>query len=127
MIVLHCPYCGMVAERVTGREVYPHRPDLNGKKFLVCRPCDARCGAHPDGTPLGRLANAELREARSRAHALFDPMWKSGRMRRDEAYAWLSGATGIESKACHIGMMDIEQVQKAIHVLELPRRRMGRE
>lgn len=117
MIVLHCPYCGTVAERVTGREVYPHRPDLYGKKLFVCRPCDARCGTHPDGTPLGRLANAELRKARNRAHAIFDPLWKSGRMHRSEAYRWLRKITNLSRDECHIAMMDIETVTRTIEAL----------
>ncbi len=61
-----------------------------------------------DGTdPLGRLANAELRLEKRKAHAAFDPLWKSGQMTRRDAYAWLSEATGIDADRCHIGMMDV--------------------
>lgn len=75
-----CDYCGRPARLVGGAEVYPHRPDLSSKRFWLCRPCDAWVGCHPkaeprrgglgDGTvPLGRLANADLRRAKQRAHA----------------------------------------------------------
>lgn len=73
-----CSYCNKPAELVTGKEIYPHRPDLYPKKFWRCRPCTAYVGCHKpnagygDGTrPLGRLANAELRAAKSAAHAAF--------------------------------------------------------
>ena len=58
-------------------------------------------------SPLGRLANAELRRAKSAAHAAFDPLWKSKRMKRRDAYGWLARELGISRDNCHIGMFDI--------------------
>ncbi len=57
-----CPYFHEPAELAYGTEVYPHRPDLQAKQFWLCGPCDAYVGCHKNSdTPLGRLANAELR------------------------------------------------------------------
>lgn len=121
-----CPYCGGVAALVTGADIYPHRPDLCEKRFWACQPCDAYVGCHPaadaygrggmgDGTvPLGRLANAELRSLKQRAHAAFDPMWKSGAMSRRKAYAWLSTSMGIPSNKTHIGMFDEAQCRAVV-------------
>lgn len=113
-----CPYCDKAATLVRGHAIYPHRPDLAHKPFWQCAPCGAHVGCHPDTVnPLGRLANAELRKAKQKAHAAFDPLWRGGKMKRVEAYAWLSKETGIASQNCHIGMMDIDQCRSVIAVM----------
>lgn len=120
-----CPYCGKTSEKVGGDVIYPHRSDLRHKTFYRCQPCGAWVGCH-DGTekPLGRLANAELRTAKSDAHAAFDPLWKA-KMRlhgckkheaRGKGYAWLADQLGIERDACHIGMFDVELCQRTVAV-----------
>ncbi len=116
---VHCPYCGRPAVLVTGREVYPHRPDLAHKYLWTCEPCDARVGTHK-GTkePLGRLANAELRRAKMDAHAALDPLWRSGELTRSQAYEWLAGALGINSEECHIGMFDLEQCGAVVRAVQ---------
>lgn len=105
-----CPYCGNNSERVTGARIYPHRPDLFHKTFYACFPCGAWVGCHPNSTQaLGRLADAELRAAKSRAHAAFDPIWRERvgkKIGRSEAYRWLANALGIPDDECHIGMFD---------------------
>ena len=113
-----CPYCGMRAKRANGCDLYPHRPDLWKKKFVVCFPCDARVGCHANGDPLGELANAELRSIRIKAHAAFDPKWKQGGMSRSKAYRWLSKQLGIRFEDTHIGMFDMDQCQRVIEVCE---------
>jgi hypothetical protein len=120
-----CDYCGNDAEFVGGDVIYPHRPDLASKKFYACFPCDARAGCHPDhtakgggqgkgDTPLGRLANAELRKAKMMAHAAFDPLWRSGKMSRRRAYALLADRMGLAESDCHIGMFDVNQCHAVI-------------
>lgn len=116
-----CPYCNNEAQLVSGEVVYPHRPDLYDKHFWVCVPCDARVGCH-DGTtkPLGRLANAELRQAKMAAHAAFDPLWQRWKaltgLPRSKAYAWLAQQLGIPHKDCHIGMFDVDQCERVVQV-----------
>lgn len=76
-----CAYCDRQAKLVTGVALYPHRSDLSHMWFWQCSPCDAWVGTHRDSkehAPLGRLANAELRFWKRRAHAAFDPIWKAG-------------------------------------------------
>ncbi len=104
-----CPYCESTSELVTGKRIYPHRLDLAKKRFYLCEDCDAYVGCHPKSTrPLGRLANAELRQWKMKAHAAFDPLWKRGPMTRSEAYAWLAEELGIPAEECHIGLFDVE-------------------
>lgn len=111
-----CPYCDRPTPMVTGKTIYPERPDLFHKKFYRCDPCDAHVGCHEPNAqfgftgiePLGRLANAELRQAKYMAHRYFDPLWRDGTMRRKSAYKWLAGQLGISPANCHIGMFDID-------------------
>lgn len=112
-----CPYCQRDAAKVTGKQIYPHRPDLYAKTFYECDPCDAYVGCHPGtDTPLGRLADAELREEKMRAHAAFDPIWRSGSKKRGSAYAWLADQLGIDKKECHIGMFDVAMCRRVVEV-----------
>ena len=68
MSAVICDYCQHPAVLVDGLSIYPFRPDLAKKNFWRCFPCSAFVGCHGDGkTPLGMLANAELRKANRRA------------------------------------------------------------
>lgn len=116
--MITCAYCNQPAELVTGREIYPHRPDLYEKNFWQCKDCDAYVGCHGlSAAPLGRLANAELRAAKREAHAAFDPLWKGRSMSRSQAYRWLAGQMGIPFCQCHIGMFNVEQCKQAVGVI----------
>lgn len=115
-----CIECGKVAELVGGDRIYPHRPDLYGKRFWLCA-CGAYCGCHSATTrPLGFPCGPETRRARMAAHEVFDPLWRSRSMDRRAAYSWLADRMGIEPEACHIGMMTAAQ---AWQVVELCRQR----
>jgi hypothetical protein len=116
-----CAECGEVSHLVTGERIYPHRPDLYHKRFWLCI-CGAYCGCHGvTSRALGFPAGPETRRARNVAHATFDPLWRTGRMNRHEAYAWLANAMQIDSAVCHIGMMSAEQAyQVASLVRALP-------
>lgn len=116
MIVV-CPYCKANAELVDSAEIY------NGKSYgmaWLCRPCGAYVGCHKNSRihmPLGRLANAELREAKIAAHAAFDAAWKETLdVSRTKAYAWLARTLHIHPSKCHIGMMDVDMCNKVIEV-----------
>lgn len=100
-----CPYCGAAADKVSSQW---------GTKY-ECLPCDARVGCHR-GTdkPLGTLANAPLRDARMRAHAAFDTLWRSCGIPRREAYAWLGGLMQLKRDACHIGLFTMEQCERVV-------------
>ena len=101
---VYCDYCGRQAEYVDSKVVY-------GKSYgmmYLCRNCMAYVGVHK-GTdkPLGRLANAELRYWKKRAHAVFDPLWQRGRFRGHR-----------NAEQTNIWMFDVAQCRKAIHIIE---------
>lgn len=118
-----CPYCGKPAVLVGGDVIYPHREDLYSKKFWNCAPCKAYVGCHPvnpthgqDGTrPLGRLADADLRRAKSAAHRVFDPLWQEGHFKsRKAAYSWLAGQLHIPVDQCHIGFFNVARCNQVV-------------
>lgn len=119
---MRCPYCSNEPELVGGNVIYPHRADLAHLNFYLCRPCNAYVGCHRGTTnPLGRLANAELRQAKMEAHNAFDPLWKFNtfygqRLKRAKAYEWLAGKLGIDAKDCHIGMFDVSTCQRVVEI-----------
>lgn len=92
-----CCACGrdVEARRANGAEIYPLRPDLADLLFWVCPTCGNHVGTHK-GTcaPLGNIPTPELAKARRHIHAIADPLWRSGRIGRDDLYAKLSERLG---------------------------------
>lgn len=114
-----CDYCGRDAPLTPGKTVYPHRPDLAHLNFYMCKLCDAYVGVHHNSTrPLGRLANRELRLAKSQAHRVFDPIWQTGRMSRTGAYAWLAREMQLTTAQAHIGRFDLAQCQAVCELVK---------
>lgn len=119
---LFCPYCAAEAVLImSSAELYSSGRDYG--PAWVCRPCRAWVGCHPRSTtPLGRLANAELRAAKIRAHAAFDPLWRSKMARegcqqhvaRGAGYAWLADRLGMPRDQCHIGMFDVAECDRVV-------------
>jgi len=112
-----CPYCNARSRLLSGDELYGrHIPAYGARWFWRCTGgCDAHVGCHPGTTDaLGGLADKELRTIRSQVHKAFDPIWRSGAMRRNEAYAWLANAMNIPVEACHVGMFDVAQCELAL-------------
>jgi hypothetical protein len=85
-------------------------------KFPNCR---AAHGAHPDGRPLGVPADKETKQARIRAHDAFDTLWKSGLMKRGEAYRWMQDAMGMSEDEAHIGRFGSEQCELLIQKVKV--------
>lgn len=111
-----CPYCNSQAEYVDSIEVYRSR---SYGMIYICFPCKAYVGVHK-GTdrPLGRLANAELRQWKIKAHDAFDPLWKSKEMTRGKAYKWLRDNLGIPKEDCHIGKMDVAMCMNVVDLFK---------
>jgi len=106
-----CPYCNKTPRWVDNTEIYGKR---YGKSYMMywCKPCDAYVGCHNNTKEaLGTLANKELREWRKKAHAAFDPLWKSNKIERWWAYHKLDTYFG---KEMHIGETDIETCKQII-------------
>src|ERR1039457_2802002 len=107
-----CDYCGNPAKLVDSAIVY------HGHSYGMiwhCRACDAYVGVHKNNDkciPLGRLANAELRAWKVKAHAAFDPLWKNGKMPRGKAYAMLQKIMNLPNEHAHIGLFNVDQCKQ---------------
>ena len=114
-----CPYCPGTVILTSNDYIYGRLYERHGNSNIyVCTGCKASVGTHYDGrTPLGRMANAELKALKMTAHTLFDPMWKSGRMKRKQAYNDLAKKLGIPVRECHFGWFDKPMLLKAIQIL----------
>lgn len=86
-------------------------------------------GCHPGTTrPLGTVANEQTRNARIRAHSVFDQLWNPvmcGKLcfnSRKRAYEWLAKRMKMHKNDCHISMFSAEQCEEAErHCLEKAR------
>jgi hypothetical protein len=138
-----CDYCGNEAACVRGADIYASpKPEVARKMFWHCRPCGAWVGCHgrgawlfnaagdkviSDGTyPLGRLAKAELRAAKRRAHEAFDPLWQESGASRRVAYAWLAHALHIAVVDCHIGLFDVARCEEVVRICADPNNKFHR-
>lgn len=100
-----CHYCGHTS--VLRPASLVHGEKANVKLLYVCSQypaCNAYVGVHERTLePLGTLADSALRRKRIQAHDLFDRIWKSRVMTRDEAYSWLRYSFGLKGAHAHIG------------------------
>lgn len=110
-----CPYCQKPAKLIDSAVVY------RGTSYGLiwdCRPCDAYVGVHKGTeTPLGTLADRETRQARRRAHAVFDPLWTFGKMSRRDAYRLMQDMMQMTAEEAHISRMDASQCMRLIAIL----------
>jgi hypothetical protein len=108
-----CPYCNKRAILVDETAIYnQHYTD---KLFWICADfpkCDAYVGTHGNGTwmnfPLGRLANRNLRDMKTKAHTLFDHIWKTKTLTRGQMYQWFRTTMNLDEPQAHIGELDEE-------------------
>ncbi len=115
-----CPECGApMALRETRKYTYPNG---DPRKFWGCSrwpECNGIHGAHPDGSPLGTPATAEVKQWRIKAHAALDSLWKSGGMKRGKAYRWMQKAMGMTEEEAHVGKFDAAQCQQLIALVQV--------
>lgn len=115
-----CPYCEANAVLIDSAQIHGR----SFGKVWACMPCGAWVGVHKsDNRPLGTLANAETRYARSMAHSRFDPLWTSQlsenepkNRTRGRAYSWLAERLGIPVQECHIGLFDLATCVRVVEI-----------
>jgi hypothetical protein len=54
-------------------------------------------------------------QAKHRAHAAFDPIWRNGRMTRKAAYAWLAKQLGTKDPV-HIKDMGVAECERVVRI-----------
>lgn len=56
--------------------------------------------------------------ARIEAHRVFDAIWKSGQMKRKEAYRWMHDAMGLPWERTHIASLSAEECQRLVSLVK---------
>lgn len=131
MVALTCQYCGAAATYFESSAPFYQGRDYGS--LWACVPCDAQVGTHPDGSPLGTLANKQLRTMRRQFKAVFNPLWedietaypgiplKRGHVRqlmRTRAYHWLAEQMNLPVADCHGAMFDERLCRLAIDLIK---------
>ena len=113
---IYCVGCDeKVVPRITdGKEIYPHRPDLYEKKFLKCDSCGNYKAFNGKDKPT-LIPTPELRKARREIHAILDPLWQSGKIKRGQAYAYISHRIGYPYH--NEELKNIEEARKAYQIV----------
>lgn len=108
-----CPYCNVRSVLVDEKEIY--NTHYTGKMYWRCSDypsCGAYVGTHGNGNwmnfPLGRLADKNLRDMKTKVHLLFDHVWKTQTMTRGQMYTWFQKTMNLDESHAHIGELDIE-------------------
>lgn len=113
-----CDCCGGKVRIAHHREIYGGRTFSDWPWVYLCD-CGARVGMHPQtNLPLGTMADAATRGARQNAKPAFDSIWRSEKMSRTEAYAWLAVMMSLPLSRCHFGMFTIKQCEKARRICQ---------
>ena len=119
-MTIYCTGCknNVEARLTNGLERYPHRQDLHDIPFWTCDKCKSWVGCHyktdRPTRPLGYLATPQILNARKKIHALLDPLWKSKRIKRGQAYAYVSNRIG---KTYHNG--EIKTLDEARQIYKI--------
>jgi len=113
---IYCVACDEgVKPRITdGKEVYPHRPDLYEKKFVVCDTCKNYKAFNGNKKPT-LIPTPELRKARREIHAILDPLWQSKKIKRGQAYAYISHRIGYPYH--NESLKNIDEANKALEIV----------
>lgn len=113
---IYCVGCDKEIEPTitTGKEIYPHRQDLFDKQFLKCKVCGNYKSFNGKDKPT-LIPTAELRNARRKIHAILDPLWQSGKIKRGQAYAYITHRIGYQYH--NESLRSIDEARKAYKIV----------
>ncbi len=125
-IDLHPKICNLCGGPViyTDNSIIYGRPYGSGKMYF-CTKCGAYVGTHePRPTEaFGILANREMRDLKTKCHALFDEKLRKERsyikrrQKRQECYRTLAEQLCIPKEECHFGYFDLNTLKQVYQLL----------
>ena len=115
---ISCPYCGSPAIFRPAAMVHGSSILEKGRYLYVCSrfpECDSYVAAHKkDKSPMGTLADRELRHKRILAHNALAELQKIRHMEKWAAYLWLQGKLGLTEEQAHIGLFSGQMCDRVI-------------
>lgn len=115
---VQCPYCGSNAVLKPANKIFGVRTYEPNRFLYVCSnwpSCDAYVTAHTqDYSPMGTLANGQLRHKRILAHKALLTYRKVTHTEKWASYIWLAGKLGMDHQRTHIGMFSDEECDRVI-------------
>ncbi len=115
---INCPYCGSPAFCRPAAMVHGSSTLEKGRYLYVCSrfpECDAYVAAHKkDKSPMGTLADRELRHKRILAHHALDDLRKARHMEKWAVYLWLQGKLELSEDQAHIGLFSGQMCDRVI-------------
>lgn len=115
---INCPYCGSPAHCRPASMVHGTSTLEKGRYLYVCSrwpECDAYVAAHKnDKSPMGTLANGNLRHKRILAHHALQELQRSRHMEKWAAYLWMQGKLGLSEEQAHIGLFSEQMCDRVV-------------
>lgn len=111
---LGCPECG--SNMILRKSRYGY---FYGCQEFPETGCKGSVGARPDGTPVAMPTSMNEKEARTNATETFERLWKSGKMDRHDAFAWLCVKMQCKRSEAYIARFTIQQCEALIHFIEI--------
>jgi hypothetical protein len=88
------------------------------RKFFSCSrwpDCNGTHGANPDGSPLGIPGDQATKDARHKAHLIFEEYCRAKKWPKRAWYKFLQRTMGMDAEQAHIGRFSVEQCDELIH------------
>lgn len=120
--LIFCTGCEekVMARLTTGEEIYEHRPDLFDRPYWICDVCRNYVGCHYKSEnrirPMGSIPTKEISKYRTSIHALLDPLWREGLIKRTRLYSVISSRLGYSFHAGQIN--SVEEAQQILRIVE---------
>lgn len=115
---INCPYCGSSALCRPASIVHGSSTHEKGRYLYVCSrwpECDAYVAAHKkDKSPMGTLANRDLRQKRILAHRALKELQNFQHMEKWAVYLWLQGKLGVNEDQAHIGLFSGQMCDRVV-------------
>lgn len=111
-----CDQCGSEQVSLTTNAAVYGREYGDWPHIYLCLRCRAWVSTERGTTtPRGKMVGNDGHQARSRAHAAFDPIWRDRKiMSRKDAYAWLAEQMHMTAEECHIGLMGVSECESVV-------------
>lgn len=117
---IDCPYCGSPALCQPASMVHGSSVLEKGRYLYVCSrwpKCDAYVTAHKkDKSPMGTLANGNLRHKRILAHHALKELQASRHMEKWAVYLWLQGKLGLNEEQAHISQFSEQMCDRVVFI-----------